>query len=84
MGIGSEDEILDIWPENWLVWDLWRELGKRWRVVSGLAGDRYQALDLAQAESLMRLRRITEDEQARLVEELLDMEDVAVAAIYAE
>jgi hypothetical protein len=81
--IEDEDEILDVWPENWLVWDLWHMLGKRWRLISDLAGTRYQGLDLQQLESLMNMKRIPLEDQERLLEQLDEMEDVAIEAIYA-
>lgn len=59
-------------------------LENRWLMVSGLNGTRRQGLDMTQAESIMRLRRIKRKERTRILEGLLVMEPAALAAIYGE
>lgn len=75
-------DVIDIWPDNWLAWKVWVELENRWRVISGLNGDRLQGLDAAQIESTLRLMGVKPKKRRRVFTELREMEDAALAAIY--
>jgi hypothetical protein len=75
-------EVIDIWPDNWLAWDVWVALEDRWRVISGMNGDRLQGLDAAQMESTLHLMGVKPKKRRRVFAELLEMEEAALAAIY--
>lgn len=79
----ASPEEIDVWPENWPIWDAWIGLENRWRVVVAANGEvNRQGLDAAQIESTLRLMGMKRKERERVYQGLLVMEDAALAAIY--
>lgn len=43
--VAAANEVVEIWPENWPAWELFRRLGTQWAVgMGGRTGLRYEAL----------------------------------------
>lgn len=43
----AEQRSIDIFPENWHAWNVFRAMGSQWRVVAGFGGKSYEGLDYA-------------------------------------
>jgi hypothetical protein len=57
-------------------------LENRWRVIAGMNGERLQGLDMAQAESVLRLMGMRRKERQRVFKGLRIMEAAALMQIY--
>jgi hypothetical protein len=55
----------------------------RWRIIAGLNGERWQGLDMTQAESIMRTRGIKRKERSRILDGLMVMEAAALGVMNA-
>lgn len=57
-------------------------MANRWRVISGMNGERLQGLDLMQVEPFLRLSGVKRKERERMFTALRVMEAAALKAIY--
>lgn len=64
------------------MWRAWRALERRWRVVSGLDGERLQGLDASQVESVLGLMGFKGKKRRRVINGLWAMEEAALSALY--
>jgi hypothetical protein len=82
-GMVPEDvsgEITDIWPENYLAFQIFEAMGTQWRVgPGGAVGLDYNALPV-----VMRLRKITPSQRAEIFDDLRIMEDEALIVMHED
>lgn len=78
MGIQAEEKTLDLWPEHYVLWEVWKALQNAWNVVAGMAGERYLGFDRSQAESVMRLAGVKKRDRRQMLSDLLTMEAAAL------
>ncbi|AWL04226.1 DUF1799 domain-containing protein [Massilia oculi] len=76
-GLAAEDyagEVVEIWPENLLAYDVFAALGTQWRVGMGGA----TGLDYAAVPVVLRLKGVLRAEWTQLFEDLRVMESAAL------
>lgn len=71
--------MLEIWPDNIDVWNVWCALRTQWRVVAGLGTAAWQGLDYAAITPLLLdSLGVKEGDRASVFNGLREMEDEAV------
>lgn len=73
-----EEDAFEVWPENVEAVELFCVLATQWRVVSGLAGERFFGLDYAAVGAVMAMRNVKRRDQARLLSDIRVMEGAAL------
>lgn len=78
LATAAENQIVDVWPENWRSWTLFMTVGTQWNLgMGGRTGLRYECL-----YPLLDRMCPTDEEWQRLFDDVQLMECAALAAMY--
>ena len=79
IGITREDvedtSVMEVWPENWLPFVIFADVGTQWRVGVGGA----TALDYNVVFQMMKLRNVKKKDRLEVMEAITVMEQAALA-----
>lgn len=70
--------VIEVWPDNAAIFELWSALDTRWELQIGLTKTRWASPSHADAESAMRLLGVKKRDRRRLFNELCQMEIAAL------
>jgi hypothetical protein len=75
------EEVLEVWPENHDVWEIWCALSTQWQLLAGAAAAIYTGLNYVAIQATLVLMGIGRREWKRIFEGLREMEHEALAVL---
>lgn len=84
MGFTPEDyeETVEVWPENWQTWRLFRDCGTQWR-TRGMTGEVY-ALDYTPLFRLLDNAGLSREDWRETFDDIRILEDAALEQMHAK
>jgi len=76
-----EDEVFEVWPENWQASQIFLRCGRAWDIVIGPGGAFYQGVRPESVESVMRVSHIPPREREALLDDVLVMAAAAAEVL---
>lgn len=75
----TEEGDYELWPEHQDAWEVFLDCEGQWRVVAGLGGVWFQALEAASVESSLAMLGVARKRWREVREQVRELEGVALA-----